>query len=150
MFVKELGMDETENIRSVFMHKEEDPKFLKRFSVDLNMKIQKILKKLKQFYEIAVGKERRLRKKIYSSLIVKEEMKVHLKNYQEVSIRLKLKFGRFPTIKELASAVTLYENMNFHARFYFNKGNTIFEWKTKICKEFNFISQIQSLEDLNV
>jgi len=134
---QELGMDvdQTENIRSVLMHKEEDPEFLERFNVDLNWTIQEMFEKLKQFMGIPATEERRLRREIDNSLIVKEELKVHLKDYpefQEGGVRLRLENGRFPAIEELTLTVELHGNRSCLFRFYFNKDSTIAEGKTKI------------------
>ena len=138
---QELGIDvdETENIRSVIMHKEEDPEFLERFNVDVNWTIAEMLSKLKQFMGIPEESERRLRKELDNTLIVKEELGNQLKIYPEFmegGVRLKLENGRFPAIEELALTVALYGNIDFQLRFYFKKESTIAEGKAKICKEF--------------
>ena len=71
-----IDVDKTENIRSVLLHKEEDPQFLERFNVDINWTIEGLLSKLKQFVGVPESEERRLRREIDNSLIVKEELKI--------------------------------------------------------------------------
>lgn len=134
-----IDVDKTENIRSVIMHKEEDPEFLERFNVDINWTIEEMHEKLKQFMGIPADEERRLRRELDNSLIVKEELGIKLKEYedfQEGGVRLKLEYGRFPAIEELALTVAIYGDTDFQLRFYFKKDSTIAEGKVKICQEF--------------
>ena len=134
-----INVDETENIRSVLMHKEEDPEFLERFNVDLNWTISELTEKLKQYMGIKQDEERRLRREFDNSLIVKEELSIKLFDYPEFregGVRLKMEYGRFPSVEELALSVALYNEKKLRLRFYLKKESTILEGKEKICKEF--------------
>jgi hypothetical protein len=110
-----------------------------RFNVDLDWTIEEMLSKLKQFMGIQEDEERRLRREFDNSLIVKEELGVKLREYeefQEGGDRLKLEYGRFPAIEELSLTVSLYGNNDLMLKFYFKKESTIAEGKQEICKEF--------------
>lgn len=134
-----LNVDLTENIRSVLMHKEEDPQFLERFNIDINWTIEELTEKLKQYMGIDKNEERRLRRELDNSLIVKEELSLKLLEYPEFregGVRLKMEYGRFPSIEELALTVALYSEQSLKLRFYLKKESTILEGKEKICKEF--------------
>ena len=134
-----IDVDETPNIRSVILHKEEDPEFLERFNIDINWTIEELHEKLKQYMGIDEKQERRLRREYDNSLIVKEELGVQLRDYPEFlegGVRLKMEFGRFPSIEELAVSVSVYGNPEFSLRFYFKKEGTVAEGKETICKEF--------------
>ena len=134
-----IDVDETPNIRSVIMHKEEDPEFLERFNIDINWTIEELNEKLKQYMGIDEKQERRLRREFDNSLIVKEELKVQLKDYPEFwegGVRLKMEFGRFPSIEELAVSVSVYGNPGYSLKFYFKKESTVAEGKQTICEDF--------------
>jgi hypothetical protein len=137
----ELGIDvdETDNIRSVILHREEDPEFLERFNIDINWTIGELHKKLKQLMGIPESEDRRLRREFDNSLIVKEELGVFCKDYPEFlegGVRLRMEYGRFPSVEELALTVAVFGNIDLRLRFYFKKESIIAEGKDKICKEF--------------
>jgi len=134
-----INVDETENIRTVLMYKEEDSEFLERFNVDLNWTIGELHEKLKQYMGIDKNEDRRLKRLYDNSLIVKEELGVKLSDYPEFiegGVRLRIEYGRFPSVEEIALNVALFQEPEMTLRFYFNKESVIHEGKEKMCKEF--------------